>query len=195
MHFTYEGDSVTVDGREFRFSRELGRRVGASEDGFIVTSKTQVPHHGSQRGPWGYYGVTSGNHSVYDHKLVYELFSGPVPDGMQIDHINTDPHDNRLCNLRVVTPAENMRNPITRQRNLKQLGSVQYMAANRRKRHIYIIWNGCDEPLEMWCESVTKAAEFTGLDRSTIAKMCDGRLDDSRGGGFTFRYDDTEEEF
>lgn len=47
---------------------------------------------------------------MYLHRFVWEAVYGKIPDGMQIDHINQDKLDNRLSNLRVVTPAENSRN-------------------------------------------------------------------------------------
>jgi len=34
----------------------------------------------------------------------------PIPDGMEVDHINGDAMDNRLANLRLVDHASNMRN-------------------------------------------------------------------------------------
>lgn len=47
------------------------------------------------------------------HRLVWEAFNGPIPEGLQIDHINTIRDDNRLANLRVVTSKENNANPIS----------------------------------------------------------------------------------
>ena len=48
------------------------------------------------------------------HRVVYETFVGEIPQGYEIDHINTVRDDNRLENLRVVTRKENMNNPITK---------------------------------------------------------------------------------
>ena len=46
------------------------------------------------------------------HRLVYLAFVGPIDEGMHIDHINRIRHDNRLENLRSVTPSENQRNRV-----------------------------------------------------------------------------------
>lgn len=48
------------------------------------------------------------------HRIIYETFVGPIPDGMEIDHINTIRTDNRLENLRCVTHKENDNNPLSR---------------------------------------------------------------------------------
>ena len=42
-------------------------------------------------------------------KLVWEAFNGPVPRGMQVNHINEDKTDNRLVNLNLMTPSQNCR--------------------------------------------------------------------------------------
>ena len=50
------------------------------------------------------------------HRVVLKAFCGlPLP-GMQADHIDCDPSNNRLSNLRWVTPAENQRHSIAKGR-------------------------------------------------------------------------------
>ena len=43
----------------------------------------------------------------YVHRKVWEDANGTIPDGMDIDHINGDTHDNRIENLRCVTRSQN----------------------------------------------------------------------------------------
>jgi hypothetical protein len=69
--------------------------------------------------------------NVKAHRFVWEYFNGPIPDGLQIDHINRDKTDNRLVNLRAVSASENMRNrpdynvhPVSRIEALGDLGGI-----------------------------------------------------------------------
>ena len=62
--------------------------------------------------PWNYNGtyrqVSLGRHVVQSvHSLVLLAFIGPCPDGMECRHLDGDPSNNRLGNLRWGTPQEN----------------------------------------------------------------------------------------
>jgi len=55
----------------------------------------------------GYPQVTINGKKEFCHRLVMEAFVGPRPDGMVIDHTNSDKIDNSVGNLRYVTWSEN----------------------------------------------------------------------------------------
>ncbi len=52
--------------------------------------------------------VENKQRTLCAHRMVWEGFNGPIPEGMQINHVNGDKADNRLSNLEVCTPNENM---------------------------------------------------------------------------------------
>ena len=53
------------------------------------------------------------------HRVIWEMFNGPIPKGMVIDHINRKPGDDRIENLRCTTYKGNARNSI---KNTKCIG-------------------------------------------------------------------------
>ena len=50
----------------------------------------------------------------YEHRFVWEMHHGEIPEGMHIDHINRDRYDNRIENLRCVDHQTNQTNTLGR---------------------------------------------------------------------------------
>ena len=78
--------------------------------------------------------VTTKLGKCFIHRIVYETFVGEIPPDYQIDHINTIKTDYRLENLRLVTPKENMANPITREHLDHVLKNNRKDCLNGRKK-------------------------------------------------------------
>ena len=62
---------------------------------------------------YGYHCVTLWNRCTMKsdsvHRLTAGAFLGPIPKGMQVNHKNGIRTDNRLANLEIVTPSDNVR--------------------------------------------------------------------------------------
>lgn len=53
-----------------------------------------------------------GRGVMYVHRLVWELAYGPIPRGLEINHLNGVKTDNRLENLELVTRSQNQKHAV-----------------------------------------------------------------------------------
>lgn len=100
----YEGYQVSNLGRVKSLER-----FRKGKNGSLVTVKERIlkpklTHR-------GYYRVDLWKQSIVKHykvhRLVYEVFNGSIPEGLQVNHINEIKTDNRLENLNLMTAKEN----------------------------------------------------------------------------------------
>ena len=64
------------------------------------------------------------------HRIIWEMVNGPIPKGMQIDHIDGNRRNNAITNLRLATPMQNTQNRKVSKISKSQLKGV-YKYKNR----------------------------------------------------------------
>lgn len=100
------------------------------------------------------------------HIIIWVMFNGPIPEGFEIDHKDTDKQNNRIENLRLVTRQQNLFNrkvfPKTKSgfKGVVQQGRkwVASMTINRQHLHIGTF----DSPEEASLAYNLKALEVHG---------------------------------
>ena len=155
----------------------------------IVSAKELKPHF--DRGGYVYYVLRSCGvgKTVKAHRLVAIAF---IPNPMNkpaVDHIDGDPSNNDVSNLRWVTAKENSLNPATlprlRERAAVNLRKMQRLAVERNfyKKAVLITW--ADGRVEQ-TESVKEASERTGVGASRLSQILQGKHKQYRA--FTAQY-------
>jgi len=76
----------------------------------------------------GYLTVTIDGEAIYAHRAAWLLSVGPIPAGMEIDHLDHDPSNNRLDNLRLVNGRDNKANQRRSRRNTSGVTGVFWSA-------------------------------------------------------------------
>jgi hypothetical protein len=57
----------------------------------------------------GYFGLKTRK-SFKQHRIIWEMYFGVIPKGYAIDHVDRNPLNNKIENLRLVTHKQNMTN-------------------------------------------------------------------------------------
>lgn len=78
----------------------------------------------------GYKIVHLNNKTYKVHRIIWAISTGEMPKGF-IDHINHNRSDNRLENLRVVTPAESAQNRSKAKNNTSKVTGVRWNKADK----------------------------------------------------------------
>ena len=55
----------------------------------------------------GYMQFGAGGKKYYNHRIIYECYRGLIEEGRVIDHLDSDPLNNRLENLQAISQSEN----------------------------------------------------------------------------------------
>lgn len=112
------------------------------------------------------------------HRLVYEVFNGQIPENMQVNHINEVKTDNRLSNLNLMTPKENIN-----------------FGTGIERCHNQLINGKCSKPVLQFTldnifvkeyPSLMQVYRELGFKHSSIFKCCSGKY--KQAYGFKWQY-------
>lgn len=70
------------------------------------------------------------------HRLVWEVFNGPIPKGLVVNHINEDKTDNRLENLNLLTLTENFAWGTAIQRRTEKITGIKRTEETKERMSI-----------------------------------------------------------
>jgi len=163
------------------------------------------------KGKVGYFTVGFSKNGVckhfYIHRIVYESFYGGIPKGMEIDHIDGNKMNNRVENLRCVTPKENINNPNTLndtwRKNVSDGNRKKYRNSDFRKKQAEAVRKATVSALSKPVLQFSKDGKFIkrwnsakdicneyGYCNSSISQCCSGIFKTSHG--FIWRFEEKE---
>ena len=98
-----------------KITPELIREYFKYEDGHLIRIKptaycTKVGNIAGNIGGHGRLQVQFFNSSHLVHRLIWIMHNGHIPVGMEIDHIDQNPLNNKIQNLRLASKRENLMN-------------------------------------------------------------------------------------
>ena len=122
------------------------------------------------------------------HRIVYEAFVGPIPEGMQINHINEDKTDNRLENLNLMSPKENISWGTCIARRAKKLSIVKKGKNTHgdNPNATQILQFDKDGNLIKEWDSIKSAADHYGICVQSVWRYLKGKVNPS--GGYIWKY-------
>jgi len=111
----------------------------------------------------GYLQVGPNGKLTLVHVIIWEMHKGPVPEGLDVDHINNTPLDNRIENMQLATRSQNCQKAKRRKDNTSGFKGVSwnvkmnkwqaYINSERKRTHL-----GFHETVELAHAAYCKAA-------------------------------------
>lgn len=113
------------------------------------------------------------------HRLVWEAFNGPIPEGMQINHLSERKDQNNLENLSLATPKENTNWGTGIKRRAEKL-------MNRPDHSKWVIKLSKNNEILHFYQSIHEASRECGLFVQSIHACCKGKT--KTAGGYKWKY-------
>lgn len=163
-------------GGTWKYNKE--RNCFASDLGLVGSITKSIGLHRNKPSKNGYYkecGTTR-------QRLIWETFNGPIPEGMEIDHISNDKSDNSLKNLQLLSHADNIKK---RDLNGAPWSGLTGSKHPRSKKVVQKDKEG--NIIQIW-GSANSAAKAIGISQSCITLCCLKAKGAKSAGGFIWEF-------
>ena len=146
----------------------------ASNDGYIIHIVKRKPNKGKKNN-YGYLTISVRKYgekafkNYKCHRFIFECFYGVIPNKMQVDHIDDDRENNKLSNLQLLTPSQNIKKSIKNRKhfnshaNRKSVKSINkstkevlyFFSMYSAEQHLNI----CQKSIQDVCDGITRSAQ------------------------------------
>ena len=103
---------VIFDGKKY-YKHQVFSKYAASKNGKVINAKTGRTIKMGNCGGYLHFTIydkkLEKRINYYQHRFVFEVFKGPIPKFLEVDHINNIKTDNRIKNLQLLSPIQNIR--------------------------------------------------------------------------------------
>lgn len=113
------------------------------------------------------------------HRLVWEAFHNHIPGGMVINHMDENPHNNKLDNLMLCTQKVNCNWGTAIQKRVKKM-------TNHKDLSKWVIQLSKNNEILHFYPSTKEAFRVTGISSNKICECCNGKRKTS--GGYIWKY-------
>lgn len=174
------------DGIEYYSSLYPGEEIRYNKDyDVFVSDQGNVFSRSKKRGKFkinnNIHGYSSFKNTTI-HKLVMLTFDKYI-EGLEVDHINNIRNDNRLCNLQMVTHAENMK---------KCTPPMKGVCGKLHGRSIPVTQYDLEGNIIKEWESANMAAKELNISQPSITACCKHKIGFNSCGGYKWEYTNKE---
>ena len=131
-----------------------------------------------------------GHKTYLVHRFIYECFNGVIAEGMEIDHINNNKEDNRLCNLQLLTPQENSK------KAAKDWDHSFYTQNSKIRKCVKATNKNTNEVI--YFNSIYSTQQYLSINHGTIKRVCEGyygrKSGKSKNDGHSYTFEYIKEE-
>lgn len=114
--------------------------------------------------------VSVNNKSYYIHRIIYEMLTGcKIEKGCVIDHVDGNPHNNRIDNLKKVLSADNSHNVKKMSHNKSGITGVVYCQSTNSWRAVWHDGQGKQKSKSYSVNKFGSAAKQMAINQRKIA--------------------------